>query len=219
VLAASLSVSNTVGSDNVTVAPGGVGGMASAYVGTNAITSIGTLALTGAQGTDYTLTGASGAVIVTPASLTITANSLTSTEGLTNPPLTASYVGFVGSDTSASLTTQPTLSTTATTNNAPGQYPITVTNAADTNYTITYVPGILTIVAPPQISGVSASNGSLVFSFPSVAGELYQLMETSDLTLPFTPVGSPVTGTGGSISLTNAISATGQEFFTLSISQ
>ena len=51
---------------------------------------------------------------VTPAMLTITADNQTKVYGAALPTLTASYSGFVNGDTSASLTTQPTLSTTAT---------------------------------------------------------------------------------------------------------
>jgi len=66
-----LVVSNVVGTDNVTVASGS-GGMASADIGTNAITSLGNLALGGTKGTDYTLTGASGALVVVPLPVALT---------------------------------------------------------------------------------------------------------------------------------------------------
>ena len=55
-----------------------------------------------------------GHLTVTPAALTITANNQTKVYGAALPTLTASYTGFVNGDTSASLTTQPTLTTTAT---------------------------------------------------------------------------------------------------------
>ena len=55
-----------------------------------------------------------GSFTVTTAPLTITANNQTKVYGAALPTLTASYSGFVNGDTSASLTTQPTLTTTAT---------------------------------------------------------------------------------------------------------
>ena len=55
-----------------------------------------------------------GTLTVTPAALTITAVNKTKAYGAALPALTASYSGFVNGDTSASLTTQPTLTTTAT---------------------------------------------------------------------------------------------------------
>ena len=65
--------------------------------------------------------------------------------GAAVPTLTASYAGFVNSDTSASLTTMPTLTTTATLACPAGCYDINVGGAADANYNISYVTGTLTV--------------------------------------------------------------------------
>ena len=51
---------------------------------------------------------------MTPAALTITADNQGKVYGATLPTLTASYSGFVNGDTSANLSTAPTLSTSAT---------------------------------------------------------------------------------------------------------
>jgi hypothetical protein len=56
-----------------------------------------------------------------------------------------SYTGFVNGDTAASLTTPPTVTTTATASSAVGTYPITASGAVDANYTISYSPGTLTV--------------------------------------------------------------------------
>ena len=67
------------------------------------------------------------------------------------PTLTALYTGLVNGDTSSSLTTQPTLTTTAT-NNSPisgNPYPITVSGAVDADYSISYVNGTLTVINQP----------------------------------------------------------------------
>ena len=82
---------------------------------------------------------------ITPAPLTITANSLTKLYGAAVPTLSASYSGFVNSDSSASMTTQPNLSTMATAGSPVASYPITVSGAVDPNYTIKYVGGTLTV--------------------------------------------------------------------------
>ena len=58
-----LTVTNKVGSDDVTVASGS-GTLASADVGVQAITSLGNLALGGTAAGNYTLTGASGSVTI-----------------------------------------------------------------------------------------------------------------------------------------------------------
>ncbi|MGO8835888.1 MAG: beta strand repeat-containing protein [Limisphaerales bacterium] len=60
-----LSVANKVGSDTVTVASGS-GVLATAEVGSQAISSLGTLALGGAAAGNYTLSGAGGSVNILP---------------------------------------------------------------------------------------------------------------------------------------------------------
>ncbi len=94
---------------------------------------------------------------VDPAPLTITANNQTMIYGTALPTLTASYAGFVNGDTPASLTTLPTLTTTATTSSPAGSYPITASGAADPNYTISYVPGTLTVTPVTWIGGAAGS--------------------------------------------------------------
>ena len=82
---------------------------------------------------DYTSATSPGRLTVTPAALTITADNQTKVYGAALPTLTASYSGFVNGDTSASLTTQPTLSTTATASShvAGSPYTITASGAVD----------------------------------------------------------------------------------------
>ena len=109
---------------------------------------------------NYTISYVAGTLTVTPAALTITANSC---QGLRCrlPTLTASYSGFVNGDTVRLLTTQPTLSTTATASQAVGTYPITASGAVDANYTISYVAGTLTIT--PAALTITASSASKVY--------------------------------------------------------
>ena len=85
------------------------------------------------------------------ANLTITANSCEKTQGEENPELTVSYSGFKYSDTPASLTKQPTVSTTATKDSPAGTYPITVSGAESANYTFSYVSGTLTVTETPDM--------------------------------------------------------------------
>src|SRR5207245_204993 len=63
------------------------------------------------------------------------------------PTLTDTPTGLVNGDTSASLTTQPTLSTTATASShvAGNPYSITASGAVDADYTISYLAGTLTV--------------------------------------------------------------------------
>jgi hypothetical protein len=60
------------------------------------------------------------------------------------------------------------------------------------------------------------SGGDLIISWPSIAGQSYQLEYKDDLSAPtWTPLGSAVIGNGGTLSATNSFSAAGQRFFRL----
>jgi hypothetical protein len=93
------------------------------------------------------------------APLTIKADDKSKTAGEANPPLTFTAIGFVNGDAPASLITQPILTTTATTSSPAGPYPITASGAANSNYTIGYTPGTLT-VKPRGNQSPTAGNDS-----------------------------------------------------------
>ncbi len=101
---------------------------------------------------DYTISYVAGNLTVAGAPLTITADNQTEAYGAALPTLTASYAGLVNGDTSASLTTAPTITTTATAASAPGAYPISASGAADADYSISYVGGTLTVGSPPVVN-------------------------------------------------------------------
>ncbi len=84
------------------------------------------------------------------------------------PALSFTCKGFVNGDTSASLTTQPDLSTTATVTSPVGAYPITITGAADPNYTITLLSGTLTVtpVGSPSFVITAPTSGSYFSGTP-----------------------------------------------------
>ncbi len=84
-------------------------------------------------------------LMINRATLTVVADNITKTFGSANPPLSISYSGFVNGDTNTSLTTQPIISTTATTSSAAGLYPILVSGAVSTNYRINYQSGSLIV--------------------------------------------------------------------------
>jgi len=115
-----------------------------------------TIIASGASDPNYAITYAPGILNVAPAPLTIIANDITKTVGTANPPLTITYQTFVNGDTQASLTTLPTITTTATTSSAIGPYPITVSGAADPNYTITYQNGTLTVKPKLNFAPITA---------------------------------------------------------------
>jgi len=99
--------------------------------------------------TNFNSGSANVAVDVSPKSLTITADSKSKTYGAARPALTASYVGFASGDGPASLDTPVDLSTAATAASGVGFYPIVASGAADANYAISFVDGILTVTKAP----------------------------------------------------------------------
>ena len=126
---------------------------ASSPVGTYAITA------SGAVGTNYSITHVAGTLTVTTATITITANDSSKAYGAALPVFTASYSGFVLSQTTNNLTSIATLATTATSTSDAGTYPITASGAGSTNYTFSYVGGTLTITQSLS-SGVVVSSAN-----------------------------------------------------------
>ena len=101
--------------------------------------------------TNYNVTYVNGKLTITKAPLTITAKSYTIKQGDALPTFEAEYSGFKNNETKAVLTTQPTITTTATSASEPGTYDIVVSNASATNYDITYVKGTLTITKADEV--------------------------------------------------------------------
>ena len=87
-----------------------------------------------------------------PAALVVTAPNATTVQGDPIAAFVPSYAGFLYGDSASSLTTQPTCATTATSGSPVGPYPITCSGAASANYTITYVPGTLEVIAAATAS-------------------------------------------------------------------
>jgi hypothetical protein len=89
---------------------------------------------------NYSFNLVGGALLITPAPLTITANGVTKLYGAALPALSASYSGFVNGDTGTSLATLPTVTTTANASSHVGSYAITASGALSSDYAIQYVP-------------------------------------------------------------------------------
>jgi FtsP/CotA-like multicopper oxidase with cupredoxin domain len=111
---------------------------------------------------NYTVSYTPGTLTVTPVTLRITANPATRPFGTANPTFTVSYATFVNGDSPASLGGALTCTTTATITSVPGTYPITCGGQTSTNYTITYVPGLLTVTATVPL--LSLAPTALTFS-------------------------------------------------------
>ncbi|NBT09379.1 MAG: hypothetical protein EBS98_11375, partial [Chitinophagia bacterium] len=114
------------------------------------------------------------------------------------PALTVTYAGLVNGDLAP--TTLPTISTTALASSPVDTYPITVSAAADVNYTINYVSGTLTVnKAPLTITAENKTkaygevNPILTYTYSGlVNGELATFTWPNIITtaLPNSPVGT-----------------------------
>jgi autotransporter-associated beta strand protein len=187
-LAADLAVTNVVNGDIVTLT--GTGGLAGANVGTNDLTSYGDLALSGGAGTNYTLVGATGSMVITNTPLLITANNDSKTydgvpygggNGVT-------YAGFVNGETNTDLA--GSLSYTGTSQGATtvSGYDITPTGYTSTNYLISYVSGTLTINQATSVINTAPAASTIIYG---------QTLGDSILS------GGSATPTGGSFAFTS----------------
>jgi gliding motility-associated-like protein len=114
------------------------------------ITGAGTSTITASQAANDNYDAANPInqlLTVNKATLTVTADNQTRPFGTANPPLTATYSGFVYNDTPTQLTELPLITTTAGETSPVGEYPITVSGGLSANYIIVPVAGTLTITA------------------------------------------------------------------------
>ena len=112
--------------------------------------SVTALSLTGGTFTpgNYAISYRAGNIIVSPAPLTVTADDKSKYYGDANPVFTVTYSGFVNGEDVTQVTTQPT-ATIATQASWIGRYPIIASGGVATNYTFTYVNGVLDVMAIP----------------------------------------------------------------------
>src|SRR5205823_772909 len=149
--------------------------------------------------TNYTISYVNGTLTINPAALTLTADNKSQIYGGTQPALSYTAAGLVNGDTTASLSTQPALSTAPASSNA-GSYPIPIGSAVDPNYTISYVNGTLTInpapvtvIADPPLllNGTRLYDGTT--NAPASILNMANLLAGAQVTLSGTGV---LTGTG-----------------------
>jgi hypothetical protein len=153
------TASGLVNGDNITgVSLTSSGAAASAEVAGSPYTIVPSNAV-GTGLDNYAITYTAGMLTINPAPLTVVAGSESISFGGSVPALTASFIGFVNGNTSASLTTPPELATLATSNSPAGTYAITVGGASSPDYTISYRGGNLTVdpYSPPAQSRYRAA--------------------------------------------------------------
>ena len=102
-----------------------------------------------------------GVLTITPAPLTITANSYTRNVGEPNPEFELTYKTFRNKETDTVFVVRPVIECDATIDSPAGIYEIRVSGAEAQNYEITYVNGTLTVVDPTGIKSLQTSPTTL----------------------------------------------------------
>ena len=134
--------------------------------------NVGTYTITpsGAADSNYTVSFVTADFTITAAALTVTADEdQTKVYGATDPTFTYSITGFVNGDAEADLDTEVSISRAAGEN--VGTYTITPSGAADSNYTVSFVPtdftitaAALTVTASDQTKVYGATDPALTYS-------------------------------------------------------
>jgi hypothetical protein len=164
----------------------------------NASSAVGSYPITAAGGSavNYEITLQNGMLVIAPAPLVITADDEEKLFGAENPPLTASYAGFVNGETFADLDTPVVLNTTADASSPVGSYVVKASGATDSNYVITFVDGTLTIAGVQLVDPKITTDGAIEITIdaPSSPGTLHieystDLSQWADL-IPQPAIGS-----------------------------
>jgi hypothetical protein len=115
----------------------------------------------GAVNPNYSISYVAGTVTVQSAALTITASNGTMVYGGQVPVITPIFAGLLNGDTATTLGAV-SCSTTATGTSAVGGYPSTCAGAVNTNYSISYVAGAVTVQSAALT--ITATNGTMVYA-------------------------------------------------------
>jgi gliding motility-associated-like protein len=131
---------------------------------------------------NYMLNYKGANLIINKKQLTITADAKNKLFNTGNPPLTASYSGFAGTENSSVLSSPAVLNTSATLASPSGNYPIVVSAATAANYAINFIQGTLTVTANNQVITFAALADKLSTDLP------FNLIasSTSGLTISYT---------------------------------
>ena len=126
-----------------------------------------------------------GILSVKKAPLTVSVGNYSRMLGEDNPGFELTYEGFKNGETPSVLTTQPTVSCSATKNSPVGEYEITLSGGKAINYDFNYISGKLTITENPS-SGIDelADNTTKKVNVYSLDGTLIARDLTSFEDLP-----------------------------------
>jgi hypothetical protein len=187
--------------------------------GVVSITGAGAVVLqaTQAGNTDYGTATATQSFQVTPAQLTVVANSATRVFGAANPAFSGTVTGAVGNDSfSESFTT------TATSSSNAGSYPIVpaATGPQIANYTANIMNGTLTVAGAPSTTTLSAPGTAAYGSGVTLTATVTSTAGTPSGVVTFlsgsTALGVGTLNAGGTATLSTAALSAGNDGVTAS---
>jgi len=180
------------------------------------------LALSGADAGNYSvITSATTTADITPAPLSITANSATRVYGNANPAFSATYSGLQGGENPTALAGALVLATPAIPASNVGNYAIIPSGQSSSNYTISYVdgnlgitPGSLIVVADAKSKLFGTIDPAFTFSVAGLANNpALGTADTAGSVLSGTLVRVPgESALGGPYAITQGSLATGSNY-------
>ncbi len=154
----------------------------------------------GLGSSDYTITYSNATLLIIPAILTVTADSLTNVYGSPIPALTWSYQGFVNGEGTNVLSGAPSLSTDLSSGSPVAGSPYTITITTGTlsasNYIFTNYNGTFTVLA--ALLTVSADNVTNVYGspMPGLTGSMSGVTNNDPLSVSFTTAATQSSSVG-----------------------
>ena len=130
---------------------------------------------------NYTVNFTGNNLVISPAPLSITADSKTKVFGTPDPVFTVRYAGFAKGDTASALT--GLLQITRLPGETTGNYAITPAGLSSPNYNISFNPGTLTIIAPSPVmvslTRLGATNIELTWN--AISNAMHRVQYKEDL--------------------------------------
>ena len=199
------SLDGVISPDAVSLEGTSSAAFADGAAGSNKTVTVTGYSLGGADATNYALVSPSLAASITPAALTVAADSNSKPYGSTLTFAGTEFLtsGLLGEDSVTSVTLTSAGASAAA---IAGNYDIVPSDAVGTgltNYTITSQNGTLTVLLPPQplIQPVTASSTNLLIQFSAEAGYSYFLESSPSLEAPVWTLIATTNSSGGTISL------------------
>jgi len=180
--------------------------------------SVGSYLITpgGLTSSNYALTFNTGGLSITPAPLSVTADSKSKIAGTADPAFTVTYNGFVNGETSLAL--GGTLVFSRAPGEGAGSYAINPSGLTSTNYAITFEAGALTITAPANvILPLALTQTNVVITWTAISNATYRVQYKTDLNAAaWTDLIGDVLSTGSTASTTD-IRTAAQRFYRVQV--